>query len=431
MRRMKSLALTSSLVLSTFLLTAAALAENWPGWRGPRGDGTSLATNLPRHWDGATNNNILWKVRIPGEGHASPIVWKDRIFLVTCLRENEQRALLCLDRQSGETLWKRNVLKSGLETKHKLNSYASSTPVTDGQLVYVSFLETGDRTVPARNVSTPRPTKAGEMVIAAYDFSGNQQWLVRPGEFASVHGYCSNPVLHKDLIIVNGDHDGNSYILALQKNTGQTVWKTPRDHKTRSYVTPLIRNVAGKTQMVFSGSEHIISLNPDDGSRYWSITGPTEQFVASMVFDGQLFYMAAGYPTYHVMGIRPDGNGDVTQSHVAWHVTNARCYVPSPVLVGNYLLVADDRGTANCFETSTGERLWQERLGMHYSASLIAAEGLAYFLSDDGIMTIVRPGPELEIVAENSLNENCYASPAISASNIFLRAEQHLYCIQQ
>ena len=217
MRRMKSLALTSSLVLSTFLLTAAALAENWPGWRGPRGDGTSLATNLPRHWDGAANNNILWKVRIPGEGHASPIVWKDRIFLVTCLRENEQRALLCLDRQSGETLWKRNVLKSGLETKHKLNSYASSTPVTDGQLVYVSFLETGDRTVPARNVSTPQPTKAGEMVIAAYDFSGNQQWLVRPGEFASVHGYCSNPVLHKDLIIVNGDHDGDSYILALQK----------------------------------------------------------------------------------------------------------------------------------------------------------------------------------------------------------------------
>ena len=238
-------------------------------------------------------------------------------------------------------------------------------------------------------------------------------------------------MLHKDLIIVNGDHDGDSYILALQKNTGKTVWKTPRDHKTRSYVTPLIRNVAGKTQMVFSGSEHIVSLTPDDCSRYWSITGPPEQFVASMVFDGQLFYMAAGYPTYHVMGIRPYGNGDVTQSHVAWHVTNARCYVPSPVLVGNYLLVADDRGTANCFDTSTGDRLWQERLGIHYSASLIAAEGLAYFLSDDGIMTIVRPGPELDIVAENLLNENCYASPAVSASNIYLRAEQHLYCIQQ
>jgi len=410
-------------------LSNATHAENWPGWRGPRGDGTSYEKNVPTNWNGATGENIVWNVPVPGIGHSSPIVWGDHIFVVSCLEKEEQRVLLCLDRKSGKTLWQKTVVKSLLETKHNLNSFASGTPATDGKLVYVTFLEVDGSTIPAKNVGRARPVTPGQMVVAAYDFDGNQKWQVKPGEFVSVHGYCSCPVLYKDLVIVNGDHDGDSYILALRKSSGETVWKVDREHKTRSYVTPIIRDVAGKTQMVISGSMCVCSYDPASGKRIWKIDGPTEQYVASPVFDGEKFYMAAGFPTHHVMGIKPDGTGNVTESHVAWHVKTAKCYVPSPVLAKDYLFVADDRGTANCFDTETGERLWQERLGNHYSASLVSAGGLSYFLADNGIMKIVRPGEKLDVIAENELGENCYASPAVSDGQIYLRGEKNLYCI--
>ncbi|MFP6752493.1 MAG: PQQ-binding-like beta-propeller repeat protein [Pirellulaceae bacterium] len=421
--------LTISLALG-FLCTDTLEAENWPGWRGPRGDGTSIDEGVPTEWDGATGKNILWKTPIPGKGHASPIIWKDRVFVVSCLPDKKTRVLVALDRRSGKPVWQTDVLKADLETKHSLNSRASGTPVTDGKLVYVTFFETAGGMVPAPNVGNKRLITPGRMVVAAYDFDGNLAWRVTPGEFVSAHGYCSSPVIFQDLLIVNGDHDGESYVVALQRKTGKTVWKVARQYKTRSYVTPLIRNINGQPQMVMSGSKSIVSLDPRSGEHNWKIEGPTEQFVASMVYDGELFFMSAGFPTYHVMGIRPDGKGDVTDSHVAWHVTNARCYVPSPVLVDGHLFVADDRGTANCFHAKTGERLWQARLGNHFSASLLAANGYAYLLADDGTMTMVRPGgTEPDVVAVNKLGEFCFASPAISQHNLFIRGEKNLYCI--
>ncbi|MBW3543333.1 MAG: PQQ-like beta-propeller repeat protein, partial [Planctomycetes bacterium] len=245
----------------------------------------------------------------------------------------------------------------------------------------------------------------------------------------SAHGFCSSPVLWGDLVIVNGDHDGDSYVVALDKATGEVAWKSPRRYKTRSYVTPLVREIGGRPELVFSGSKCVVGLDPRDGSTIWSIEGPTEQFVASMVDDDEKFYMAAGFPTHHVLAIRPGGTGDVTDTHVAWHSTEAKCYVPSPVVVGKYLLVADDRGTANCFDTGTGERLWQDRLGRQFHASLVAAGGLVYFVADDGLTRVVKPGPELKIVAENELGEFSYASPAIAGGRLYLRGEEHLFAI--
>ncbi len=384
---------------------------------------------MPTRWDGPSGENIAWKVSVPGEGHSSPIVWQDRLFLTACLPDTFERILLSLDGRSGEVLWQKSVFTSPLETKHSLNSYASGTPATDGQLVFVTFLQVDGSTIPAPNVSNSRPVTPGQMVVAAYDFTGRRKWLAKPGGFVSAHGYCSNPVLHEDLVIVNGDHDGESYIVALDRLTGETVWKIDRRHQTRSYSTPVIREIDGRTQMVLSGSKCVLSLDPRNGSRHWTVEGPTEQFVGSMVYDRGLFFVAAGFPTHHVMAIRPDGLGDVTETHVAWHVQNAKCYVPSPVVVGDYLLVADDRGTANCFLTATGERLWQTRMGKQYSASLVTANGLVYFLANDGVMKVVRPGPSPEVVAENELGEYCYASPAISGGRIYIRSENHLLCI--
>ena len=418
-------------MLFTVAFAAAAAAEDWPCWRGPRGDGTSLEKDVPIRWNGPDNRNIAWKVEIPGRGHASPIVLGERIFLVSCREDRGDRVLLCLDRQSGRILWERVVLSPPLERKHGLNGYASGTPASDGKLVYVTFLEADfgrDKlTDPlGRTRATP-----GNMAVAAYDFDGNRKWLVRPGRFSSVHGYCSSPILFENLVIINGDHDGDAYLVALDRSSGETVWKTPRENKTRSYCTPIIRQIDGRTQMVLSGSLCVASYDPHDGSRHWIIDGPTEQYVASLVYNGKLLMMTAGFPELHIMGIRPDGHGNVTDTHVVWHTTKGCSYVPSPIVAGNgeYFLVVSDTGIASCFEAATGKRHWMQRIGPHYSASLVEAEGLVHFLSDRGVTTIVRPGPQFEVVAKNELGEDCYASPAISHGRIYIRAERHLYCI--
>lgn len=414
---------TFPVLLCLALLAAPAVGEDWPGWRGPRGDGTSLEMNVPVEWDGSSGNNIVWRVPLPGWGHSSPIVWEDRIFTVSCVEEGEdsQRMLLSLDRRSGEILWKKVVLAAPLEKKHNLNSYASGTPVTDGELVFCTFLEP--------DFGSDQKRTPGHMVVAAFDFDGNRKWITRPGRFASVHGYCSSPILFEDKLIVNGDHDGDAYIVALDRATGETVWKIARENKTRSYVTPIIRDIDGRTQMILSGSRCVTSYDPRDGKLHWIIDGPTQQFVASLVYNGKLLFLTAGFPERHILAIDPTGEGNVTDSHIVWRTTKACSYVPSPIAIGDYFLVVADNGIASCFDAASGERLWMERLGPHFSASLVAADGLAYFLSDKGTMTVVRPGKQLDVVATNELGEHCYASPAISNGRMYLRSEKSLFCI--
>ena len=397
------------ILFALLLFPTLARGENWPGWRGPRGDGGSAEANVPTAW--SATENVLWKTPLPGSGHASPIVWGDRLFVVASLEETAERVLICLDRDGGSPLWQKTVLRSPLEGKHSLNSYASSTPATDGETVYVSFLD------------------GEQMFVAAYDFDGNKRWSARPGKFSSRHGYCSCPVLFEDKVIVNGDHDGEAYIVALNRQTGDVVWKIGRPNNTRSYATPIIREIDGRTQMILAGNKCVASYDPRDGSRHWIVDGPTEQFVASMVFNGELLFMTCGYPERHLLAIRPDGRGNVTDTHVAWRTTQGAAYVPSPIAAGEYFLVVSDDGIASCFAAESGERMWQERLGTHFSASLVSAGGLVYFLDDAGKTTVVRPGEELDILAENELEEACYASPAISEGTIYIRGEKHLYAI--
>ena len=425
--------LNSRSLLVAFLFVQFAVtvpAENWPGWRGPRGDGSSIESNVPTEWDGETGKNIAWKVTTAGTGHSSPVVWGDHIFLAGCVEDTHDRVLTCINRADGSTKWQKKVVSCPLEIKHRLNSYASGTPATDGKTVYVTFLVTDGTEVVAPNVGGVRNATPGDLLVVAYDFDGTELWRSVPGRFLSAHGFCSSPVIHENLLIVNGDHDGDSYVVAINRHTGKTVWTTPREHKTRSYCTPLIRNVAGKTQMVMTGSKRVVSLDPLTGKQHWMIEGPTEQFVSSMVFDGTKFYLTAGFPTHHVMGISANGSGDVTESHVSWHSTEAKCYVPSPVVINKCLFVADDRGTANCFDTETGERIWRDRLGKHYSASLLSANGMAYFFADDGITKLVRAGDQPEVVHENRLGEYVFASPAISDGDLIVRTENSLIAIR-
>ncbi len=392
------------------LCATSSPGENWPQWRGPRLDGTSLERNVPRHWSSASN--VLWKTALPGAGHASPVVWGDRVFTVAALPATEERVLLCLDAGDGRLLWRKTALVSPLEKKHTLNSHASSTPATDGQRVFVAFLD------------------RREAVVGAYDFAGAPLWTVRPGPFSSMHGFCSSPILHDRSVIVNCDHDGDGYIVALDRSTGREQWRIQRPNKTRSYCAPLIRSMAGRLQMALAGSKCVASYDPQDGRLLWIIDGPTDQFVASPVFSERtgLLFITGGFPDHHILAIRPDGEGNVSRSKIVWRATKGVAYVPSPIVEGDYFLVVSDSGVAHCYEAATGNLVWAERMGEHH-ASLVSAEGRVFFLNDNGLMRVVRPGPAYACEAENDLGEKTFASPAISGGRLFLRGDRSLFCI--
>ncbi len=415
------------LVVLFFFVAGLIRAENWPGWRGPSGDGISAGKGIPTKW--SSKENIAWRIAVPGEGHSSPIVWGDKVFLTSSLTEKNKRILLCIDRLSGQTVWQRDVVQSPPETVHRLNSRASGTPATDGKQVYVTFMRAEGDEVIAPNVGSERLITPGKIIVAAYDLDGNEKWKTNVGDFLSAHGFNTCPVLFEDLVILNGDHDGNAYLVALDRQSGRQRWRTRRENKTRSYVTPIIREIDGITQMILSGSLCIASYDPRNGKRHWIVDGPTEQFVASMVYDGKYVFATGGYPERHTLAIRPGGKGNVTDTHIAWRTTRGAAYVPSPIISGRYLLMVADSGIASCFEARTGKRHWMERLPGGHSPSPVSADGLVYFVSDRGVTTIIRPSETFAVIAKNELGEPVSASPAISQGQIFLRTHQNLYCI--
>ena len=414
-------------VVLFFFVAGLIRAENWPGWRGPSGDGVSAGKGIPTKW--SSTENIAWRIAIPGEGHSSPIVWGDKVFLTSSLTEKNRRILLCLDRLSGQTVWQRDVVQSPPETIHRLNSRASGTPATDGRQVYVTFMRAEGNKVIAPNVGSERLITPGKIIVAAYDLDGNEKWKTNVGDFVSAHGFNTCPVLFEDLVILNGDHDGDAYLVALDRQSGRERWRTRRENKTRSYVTPIIREINGRTQMILSGSLCVASYDPRNGKRHWIVDGPTEQFVASVVYDGKYVFATGGYPERHTLAIRPGGKGNVTDTHIAWRTTRGAAYVPSPIISGRYLLMVADSGIASCFEARTGKRHWMERLPGGHSPSPVSADGLVYFVSDRGVTTIIRPSETFAVIAKNELGEPVSASPAISQGQIFLRTHQHLYCI--
>lgn len=392
---------------------AAPAVEDWPQWRGPRGDGSSLETHLPMRW--SATDNIAWKTHVPGIGHSSPIVVGDRIFLTTCLEAANERVLLCYSRSTGKLLWQRDVFTSPLEQKNQLNSYASATPCSDGKHVWVSFLE--------------KPN----IELVCYDMEGHETWRKSPGTFSSIHGYCSSPILYKDMIILNCDQDAPAFIVAFDRQTGAERYRIDRPNRTRSYCTPTVFQVNGRSQLMLSGSKCVASYDADTGKQIWIIDGPTEQYVASLVMTDGVVFMTGGFPEHHIMGIDPTGSGNITHSHyVPWHnETDHRAvsYVPSPVARGKWFFLVSDGGLGTCWQAKTGKRLWKEQISNHQSASGIVADENVYFTADDGQTTVYKAAPTFELLSRNPLGEECRASPAVSHGQIFIRTLHTLWCI--
>jgi outer membrane protein assembly factor BamB len=384
--------------------------ENWPQFRGPNGDGASSERNLPITW--SRSKNVAWKTAIPGEGHSSPVVWEDSIFLTSADHGTNERLLLRLDAVSGKVLWKKTVLRSPIERMHRENSAASSTPVTDGTYVFTSF-QNGRR-----------------VDIQSYDFDGNRIWSVQPLSFAGQHGYSYTPLIAGDLLIFDFAQNDEAAVIALEKKTGKLRWRFDRQRKEISHVTPLLVNSSQGKQVIVCGANEIRSFNPATGASRWWAQGPTDVCVAGLTHGNETVFATGGFPRRSRMAIDLSGRGNVSDTHVKWDLTREATYVPSPVYHQGHLYSVLDEGMLYCFDAAGGQAVWNERLGVRHRASLLLAEGNIYATNDQGLTVVFRATPEgFQEVSRNDLQEFCYATPAISNGRIFIRTDGRLHAI--
>ncbi len=410
-------------LLTFVLLSAPAVAgeARWPGFRGPTGQGTSDETGLPLKW--SSTENVAWKTPVPGEGWSSPIIWDDRVFLTTATDKGASCHVLCLDRGSGKVLWDREVFKQKTGQKRPKNSYATPTPVTDGERVYAVF---------------------GDGSIAALTFAGEPVWTFREIEFVSDHGLGASPILYKDLLIMPYDGSkpnspGNlgwktpweeAVIVALEKTTGKVRWKGKRGLSRLGHVTPVVVQADGKDLMLSNAGDAIQGFDPATGERLWTVYAQGEGVVPSPVFAEGLALSWSGFEAPTMRAVRPGGKGDVTKTHVAWENKQELRMISSCVYVKPYLYAVTENGLVWCLEAATGKTVWQERIGGTHSASPVSADGRIYFLSEEGESVVIKPGPKYEELARNRLDEPCQASIAVAPKQLLIRTASNLYCIQ-
>jgi outer membrane protein assembly factor BamB len=393
-------------------------AENWPRFHGPGGQGRSSESDLPVKW--SASSNVRWKTPLPGPGHSSPVVWEDRIFLsafrkeaslLSFLGSGGDLVILSIDAPSGRILWEREVSASEIEETHSTNAPASPTPVTDGERVYVYF---------------------GSFGLVCFDFTGKKVWEHPLGPFPNEWGSASSPILYRDLLLLNVDTDGEDFLLAVNKHTGKTLWKTSRSDVNRAWPTPAIWSVDGRDEIVISGSGQVKAYDPTSGREIWVADGLTKWVTPTPVTAHGLLYVACNGPGGNlVMALRPGGRGNITNTHVAWRHHQAAPYSSSPVVVGDYIYTVKNGGVMSCLNAKTGELAWRERLpaGGNYYASLVAGNGNIYALNEEGKATVVAAKPQFQVVSSNDLGERTMASPAVSGGRIFIRSDSTLFCI--
>jgi outer membrane protein assembly factor BamB len=398
-------ALSAVLVLGTVTVGAEV---NWPRWRGPHQDGHSAETSLPVKWSA---ENIVWKTQLPGSGQSSPIIWGDRVFLTSALKQGKERVVLCIDRQTGLVVWQNTAWKGEPEPIHEMNGWASATCVTDGEIVVAFF---------------------GRGGLHAYSVEGKPLWSRDLGKLEGPWGTSACPIIVGDMVIQNCDADADACIRAFHKQTGEDVWRTTRpDH--RGWSTPIVVEAKNRREIVVNGHAGVQAYEPATGRELWfckSFNGRGEPTVTPA---GNLLCVVNGLPG-DFYSVRPGGDGNVTDTHMAWHTprTGGRdC--PSPIVLGEFIIVCDMGGIATCYNAVDGHVTWKSRLSGKFSGSPIAAGGLVYFVNEAGRTSVLRPGPDFQLVAENELpagNEEVFrASPSPCNGQIFIRSTSVLYCI--
>ena len=399
---------------------AVARADNWPQWRGPSLNGVSNEKNLPVKW--TVEENVAWKVPMPGYSGSTPIIWRDRIFLNVA--DSDNLFLWCLNKTNGEVLWKR-PLGAG-NVKMRKQNMLSPSPVTDGRSVYVM---------------------TGTGILKGFDFTGKELWTrdiqKEYGQFGLQWGYASSPLLHEDSLYVQVLHgmktDDASYVMRIDKKSGKTLWKVDRPtsairESPDSYTTPALLRYGKTTEIVITGGDCVTGHDPATGKELWRANGlnphndPSFRIVASpIIFDNIIYAPTRIKP---LLALKAGGRGDITSSHVLWSTANGPD-VPTPVTDGKYFYVVNDRGIMFCLDAKTGAEVYvQQRIKPGtYSGSPVLADGKIYITNEDGLTTVVAAGPKFEVLAENPLNDYVLSSPAISDGQIFIRTAAHLYAI--
>jgi outer membrane protein assembly factor BamB len=383
----------------------------WPEFRGPGGQGHAASGPAPFEW--SETRNVVWKVPVPGRGWSSPVVSGGRIWLTTAVADGRAASLrlLSFDAESGRELLNVEAFKlSSANLKNEKNSHASPTPIVEGDRVYVHF--GGDGT-------------------AALDAATGKILWSKKFPYASQHGSGGSPALYKDLLIFSGDGHLEAWVIALDKRTGDVRWKTERRRPfDQAYTTPLVISVDGRDQIVSVGAYRVGAYDPDTGKEIWRVQYEDGfSNVPRPVFANGLVYITTGFFQPAVMAIRPDGTGDVTRTHVAWTTTRGAPFTPSPIAVGDELYIINDLGVLSCVDARTGTLHWQQRIGGNYSASPVFADGRIYFLSEEGVATVIAPGTTFRKLAVNELGGATLASMAVANGSIFIRSLTHLYRI--
>lgn len=387
--------------------------QDWPWWRGPQRNGHAPPDQSPpTRW--SHEQNICWRAPIRGRGHGSPIVVGDAVYLATSDDAAQERWLICLDRNSGEQRWACRVhAGDATPPRNARGTQASSTPACDGERVFINFLHDG------------------AMVTSAVSLEGEILWQRRITEYVVHQGYGSSPAVYGPLVIVSADTKLGGAVAGLDRKTGEVVWQQSRP-KTPNYPSPVILRVAGRVQIILTGCNRVASFDPLSGEPLWEIDGATTECVTSTVTDGKRIFSSGGYPRNHVAAISADGSGKVV-----WE-NGTRVYVPSMLVRDGYLYAIADAGFAVCWKSDTGEEQWKGRLGGTFSSSPVLVGDRIYATNEEGRTFVVRASPKaFDVLAENQLGEECFATPVISGGRIYTRLafgegnqrREFLYCI--
>jgi outer membrane protein assembly factor BamB len=386
-------------------LSLLFFSQDWPEFRGPTGQGHSDERGLPLTW--SENKNVRWKVAIPGRGWSSPAIHGDRIWLTTATEEGKSLRAISVDRNTGEIL--KNVEVFRLKNPGQFNaknSFASPTPVIDGDRVYLHF---------------------GAFGTACLSGSGEIVWKTRLDYDNGQHGPGGSPVIYDDLLIVSCDGLSIQYVAAMDKLTGKVRWRKYRQGY-QAYTTPLVVRLPAGDQVVSPGAFRAIAYEPRTGKELWNVRyGEGFSNVPRPVYGDGLVYICSGFQEPSLLAIRLDGRGDITKSHIVWSLKRGVPRTPSPLLVGEELYIINDNGVAACVDSKTGAERWQVRLGGEHSASPVYADGRIYFLSEEGESIVIAPGKEFKELARNRLDGPTLASMAVSNGSIFVRSQTHLY----
>ena len=400
------------------LVFAPARAADWPEFQGPTGQGLAEGT-LPVEW--GKEKNVVWKKELPGAGWSSPVVVNGRIYLTAGVSVNDGRPrelslqALCLDSKTGKLLWSKEVFRQDADAPapHSKNSHASPTPLVHDGRLYVHF---------------------GHQGSACLDLTGKLLWRNNDLKYAPVHGNGGSPILVDDKLIFNCDGGDQCFVAALYRKSGKLAWKTERNAdalKTFSFSTPLLITVKGKKQVVSAGSGAVMAYDPGTGKEIWRVRyGDGYSVIPRPVHGRGLVFISTGYMRPSLLAIRPDGEGDVTDSHVAWTVRRSAPHTPSPLLVGDELYMVSDGGVASCLDAKTGKLHWEKRVGGNFSASPLYADGKIYLQSEEGVGLVLKTGKKYEQIAKNPLEERTLASYAAADGALYIRTAKLLYKFQ-